>query len=91
MQHCALLALQNGLARSSYSLASAANAYRALQLTRQLATQRLHPFETVRPGTELFVHNMVGNKPHWLTKMLASALPTKRHLRKSGAVQPRAL
>ena len=25
-------------------------------------------FEIVRPGTEVFFHNMVGNKPHWLDK-----------------------
>ena len=34
--------------------------------TRQLSAQLLHPFETVRPGTEVFSHNMLGNKPHWL-------------------------
>ncbi len=56
----------NGLARSSYSLAFVAIAFPALRLTRQLTTQLLHPFETVRPGTDIFFHNMVGNKQHWL-------------------------
>jgi len=55
-----------GLARASHSLASIAGAYPALHLPRQLAVQLLHPFETVRPGTEYFFRNMVGSKPHWL-------------------------
>ena len=58
----------NGLARSSYSLDSVVVAYPALQLTRQLANQLLQPFETVRPGTEVFFHNMLGNKPHWFDR-----------------------
>ena len=44
--------LVNGLARSYYSLASVATAYPALHLTRQLTTQLLHPFETVRQGAD---------------------------------------
>jgi hypothetical protein len=38
------LGIGNGLARSSYSLASAATAYPSLRLTRQLSTQLLHLF-----------------------------------------------
>jgi hypothetical protein len=40
--------------------------YPALQLTQQLTAQLLQHFTTVRPGTEVFVHNMLGNKPQRL-------------------------
>jgi hypothetical protein len=41
-------------------------AYIALSLTPQLTEQLLSPFEAVRPGTEVFLHNMKGSWPHWL-------------------------
>jgi hypothetical protein len=82
--------LANGPARSSYSLASIAMACPALQLARQLANPLLQPFETVRPGTEVFFHNMLGNKPTLVRPrctMLAFAFSTGLRFWKSGTVQ----
>ena len=41
-------------------------AYLALSLAPQLTEQLLSSFEAVRPGTEVFFHNMMGPWPHWL-------------------------
>ena len=46
--------LVSGLARKTHCLAAATETYPALSLTPQLAEQLLNPFETVRPGTEVF-------------------------------------
>ena len=54
-----------GLARKTYCLAVMSKAYPALSLTPQLTEQLLSPFEAVRLGTEVFVHNMKGSWPHW--------------------------
>ena len=37
-----------------------------MRLAKQLAYNLFRPFETVRLGTDVVFHNMVGNKPHWL-------------------------
>ena len=55
-----------GLARKTHCLAAVAETDLALSLTPQLAEQLLSSFETVRPGTEVFFHNMKGPWPHWL-------------------------
>ena len=56
----------SGLARTKYCLAAVTNTYPALSLAPQLVEQLLSPFETVRPGTEVFFHNMKGPWPQWL-------------------------
>ncbi len=58
--------LVSGLARKTYCLAAVTEKYLALSLTPQLAEQLLSPFETVRPGREVFFHNMKSPWPHWL-------------------------
>ena len=60
--------LVSGLARRTYCLAAMSTSYLALSLTPQLIDQLLSPFEAVRPGTEVFLHNMMGSWPHWLDK-----------------------
>ncbi len=60
--------LEPGLSPSSQSLASAATAHSALRPKSQLVDDILSPFETVRPGTEVFFHKTVGNNPHWSDK-----------------------
>ena len=56
----------SGLARKTHCLAAVTETYIALRLTPQLVEQLLSSFETVRPGTEVFFHNMKGPWPHWL-------------------------
>ena len=50
----------------TYCLAVISKVDPALSITPQLTEQLLRPFETVRPGTEVFFHNMKGSWPHWL-------------------------
>ena len=57
-----------GLSRASPSLTTIAHSHLTLKLQEKDATQLLVPFESVRPGTEIFFHSVGCSRPHRFDK-----------------------